>query len=182
MIGVLPATLEVTRQFFAWFKPGQPRLFQPDQFPCWMIADNKRTGVLYGFPFLSTREFGEPSGVKLAWHHRGIKTDPDNVDRAVSAVELQELRNMISEYIPALASADCVGMKTCLYTHSPDDDFIIDHLPGYDNDVTIACGFSGHGFKFVSVVGEILADLATKKSTDHPIGFLGLQRFGKKGY
>jgi sarcosine oxidase len=140
MTGVLPASLEVTRQFFAWFNPEQAGIFQPDKFPCWMIADNKRPGVLYGFPFLSTRHFGEPAGVKFAWHHRGFETDPDNVDRAVTALELKDLRNMISEYIPALAEAECIALKTCLYTHSPDEDFIIDHLPGYDNDVTIACG------------------------------------------
>jgi sarcosine oxidase len=64
-----------------------------------------------------------------------------------------------------------------LYANSPDENFIIDHLPGFDDDVTIACGFSGHGFKFVSVVGEILADLATEGRTELPIDFLRLKRF-----
>jgi sarcosine oxidase len=64
-----------------------------------------------------------------------------------------------------------------MYTNSPDENFILDYLPGYDKDVVIATGFSGHGFKFVSVVGEIMADLAMKGSTIQPIGFLRANRF-----
>ena len=68
-------------------------------------------------------------------------------------------------------------MKTCLYTNTPDENFILDHLPGYDKAVVIAAGFSGHGFKFVSIVGEIMADLAMKGSTTQPISFLNASRF-----
>ena len=70
-------------------------------------------------------------------------------------------------------------MKTCLYTNTPDENFILDFLPGYDKDVVIATGFSGHGFKFASVVGEIMSDLAIKGKTDLPIGFLNAKRFVK---
>ena len=69
-------------------------------------------------------------------------------------------------------------MAICMYTCSPDSHFIIDQHPAAPA-VTIACGFSGHGFKFASVVGEILADLAINGSTRHPIEFLGLARFGR---
>ncbi len=65
----------------------------------------------------------------------------------------------------------------CMYTNSPDHHFVIDRHPGYRR-VALACGFSGHGFKFASVVGEILADLATGGKTDLPAGFLGMKRFG----
>ena len=68
-------------------------------------------------------------------------------------------------------------VKTCLYTNTPDENFVLDYLPGYDQQVAIAAGFSGHGFKFVSVVGEIMADLAMKGKTELPIGFLNAQRF-----
>jgi glycine/D-amino acid oxidase-like deaminating enzyme len=67
-------------------------------------------------------------------------------------------------------------MRTCLYTNSPDSHFIIDHHPKLPR-VILACGFSGHGFKFASVVGEILADYATRGKTDLPAQFLGLSRF-----
>ena len=70
-----------------------------------------------------------------------------------------------------------IAAKTCLYTNSPDEHFIVDHLPGYDGAVSIACGFSGHGFKFVPVIGRIMADLAIQGETALPAGFLGLQRF-----
>jgi sarcosine oxidase len=64
-----------------------------------------------------------------------------------------------------------------MYTMSPDEHFVVDHLPGHSN-VVIACGFSGHGFKFTPVVGEVLSDLACTGRTPHPVGFLGLARFG----
>ena len=64
-----------------------------------------------------------------------------------------------------------------MYTNTKDENFIIDHLPGFEKQVTIACGFSGHGFKFASAIGEVLSDMAMKGKTELPIGFLGLQRF-----
>ena len=67
-------------------------------------------------------------------------------------------------------------MKVCLYTSTPDEHFVVDRLPGAER-VTIACGFSGHGFKFASVMGEALADLALEGRSDLPIGFLGFDRF-----
>lgn len=67
-------------------------------------------------------------------------------------------------------------MKTCMYTNTPDENFILDFVPGYQ-DVVVAIGFSGHGFKFASVVGEIMTDLAMKGSTELPIEFLSAKRF-----
>jgi sarcosine oxidase len=67
-------------------------------------------------------------------------------------------------------------MKTCMYTNTPDENFILDFVPGYQ-DVLVAIGFSGHGFKFASVVGEIMTDLAMKGSTELPIEFLSAKRF-----
>jgi sarcosine oxidase len=69
-----------------------------------------------------------------------------------------------------------LSMRVCLYTNSPDGHFVIDAHPEHEN-VTVACGFSGHGFKFAPVIGEALADLATTDSTALPIDFLGLGRF-----
>jgi sarcosine oxidase len=64
-----------------------------------------------------------------------------------------------------------------MYTNTPDENFILDFVPGYAKEVAVATGFSGHGFKFASVVGEIMADLAMKGSTAQPIGFLNAKRF-----
>ncbi len=179
MISQLKNKLKITRQVIVWVKPQNEEIFRASRFPCWLIADDKRPGALYGFPFLDKQRFGEPEGLKFAWHNAADETDPDNVNREISKDELRQLINDVSEYIPAIADAEIVATKTCLYVNSPDENFIIDHLPGYDGDVTIACGFSGHGFKFVSVVGEILADLASEGKTELPIDFLRLKRFEK---
>lgn len=177
MIPGLNSPLKITRQVVVWMKPENEKEFMPENFPCWLIADEKREGALYGFPFLPKEKFGEPEGLKFAWHFAADETDPDNVNRNISAKETDDLRNWIAEYIPAVQNATISAARTCLYENSADENFIIDHLPGYDGDVTIACGFSGHGFKFVSVVGEILADLASNGKTILPAGFLSLERF-----
>lgn len=177
MIPQLNNPLKITRQLIVWVKPGNEKEFWPENFPCWLIADDKREGALYGFPYLQKEKFGDPEGMKFAWHHAADETDPDTVNRNITMDETNELISWVEEYIPAVGDAELVAAKTCLYANSADENFIIDHLPGYDQDVTIACGFSGHGFKFVSVVGEILADLAISGKTDLPVGFLSLKRF-----
>ncbi len=172
----LQVPLKVTRQVLMWVKPEKPGQFLPAHFPCWLIASENRAGAYYGFPYLSGKAFGEPAGLKLALHFPFEETDADNVNREVSKAETDELINGLKNYFPA-AAAEVVAAKTCLYTNSPDEDFIIDFLPGYDNDVAFACGFSGHGFKFASVVGEILADMVTTGKTNLPVDFLSLRRF-----
>ena len=176
--GIIPGlkpTLKVTRQMLAWVKPKRQELFLLGNFPCWFIEDPDR-GMFYGFPFLQKEKFEGPQGLKLAHHQPGSVVDPDRVDRTPSAEEKENLRYILSKYIPE-AEGDVLEIKTCLYTYTADENFIIDHLPDHDKRVTIACGFSGHGFKFVSVVGEILADLSMKGRTDLPIEFLSLSRF-----
>lgn len=177
MIPGLNTDLKITRQVIVWVKPIDEKMFAPEKFPCWLIADDKRKGALYGFPFLTKEKFGEPEGMKFAWHTAGDETDPDQVNRNITPEETNSLVQQVAEYIPAVGDAKLRAAKTCLYSNSADENFIIDHLPGYDEDVTIACGFSGHGFKFVSVVGEILADLAMNGRTGSDIDFLGLKRF-----
>jgi glycine/D-amino acid oxidase-like deaminating enzyme len=88
------------------------------------------------------------------------------------------LRAALKKYLPA-ADGPLIADKRCMYTYSPDAHFIIDHLPDTQRRVAVACGFSGHGFKFASVVGEILAELVINGSTTQPIDFLNLSRFKK---
>jgi len=141
-----------------------------------MIADDLKPSVYYGFPALPVAAFGEPEGLKLAHHYPGTVTDPDNVNRQTNAGDEENLKYVLDKYLPG-AFDSVLSAKTCLYANSPDEHFIIDKLPGYEDHVTIACGFSGHGFKFVSVVGEILADLAIEGKTKQPIEFLNAKRF-----
>jgi sarcosine oxidase len=176
MIPGINEKLKITRQVLAWVDPGIKENYALGKFPCWLIAKNGLPGCYYGFPVISKTNEEEEEGLKLAYHHPEIETDPDHVDRLVKDVELEELKNIAKEYL-SVDPPKIAATKTCLYSNSPDENFIIDNLPGYENKVCIAWGFSGHGFKFVSVVGEILADLATEGKTSLPIEFLSANRF-----
>jgi sarcosine oxidase len=174
MIPDLTSQLHVTRQLLAWVKPPEQKPFALHRFPCWFVEDPV-LGTFYGFPVLPSAEFTGPIALKLAHHFPGVPCAADEIDGPVPDAEEDKLKTFLRTYIPA-AGDNIISVKKCLYTSSPDSHFIIDHLPGYDKRVTVACGFSGHGFKFVPVVGEILADLAMKGKTDLPVEFLGLAR------
>ena len=168
--------IKVTRQFVAWIKTKNDNQFALNNFPCWMIGDDDKHGCYYGFPLMDTNKFGEPAGLKLAHHFPSQITDPDNVNRETTIEDVDNLKYCLDKYLPGVFDS-VLHAKICLYGNSPDENFIIDKLPGYEENVSIACGFSGHGFKFVSVVGEILADLAIDGKTELSIGFLNANRF-----
>lgn len=174
VIPSLANKIKVTRQLVAWIKPKNEKEFTLNNFPCWMVADDKKPGCYYGFPLLPVSELGEPAGLKLAYHYPATVTDPDNVDRQSITDDIKDLEYFLDKYMPGVPES-FLSSKTCLYGNSPDENFIIDKLPGEEN-VVVACGFSGHGFKFVSIVGEILADLAMEGRTTHPIDFLSAKR------
>lgn len=170
----LGVELTVTRQALAWFWPRRPELFAPGRFPCWALDMSPRDqyrGVHYGFPMLA-----DNPGFKIALHWPDEPCDPDAVDRTPRPADEDAVRGAIRRFIPD-ADGPLLGIRICIYTNSPDGHFIIDRHPAHAN-VTLACGFSGHGFKFTSVVGEVLADLAMTGESTNPIGFLGLSRFG----
>lgn len=173
--------LKVTRQVVIWAEPTNPSFFLPEKFPCWLAVDHDLKGAWYGFPYLSGPQFPGPAGLKFALHYPADETNPDYVNREVSNSELQSLIDAAGKYFSP-ATGKVVAVKTCLYTNTPDENFIIDRLPGYEENILIACGFSGHGFKFASVVGEILADLALGGRTEMPIEFLSLSRFKNLQY
>ena len=168
--------IKATRQFIAWIKPKDENRFVLNNFPCWMIADDDGKGCYYGFPILPTDKFGAPGGLKLAHHYPLDITDPDNVNRESKQEDVEDLNYCLDKYLPGVFEK-VLATKICLYGNSPDENFIIDNLPGYEDHVSIACGFSGHGFKFAAVVGEILADLAIDGRTGQPIVFLNAKRF-----
>ena len=156
------------RQTLAWFKTLQPELYTPDSFPVFNLVVDE--GQFYGFP-----EFGIP-GFKLGkYHHFFEDVDPDTIDREPNAADEAVLRDFTEKYFPAAAGATS-SMKVCMFTNSPDEHFIIDRLPDAPQ-VSVAAGFSGHGFKFSSVVGEIMADLTIDGATRHDIGMFKLARF-----
>lgn len=176
LVPKLEAKLRVTRQLLVWVRPQEPEAFSVDNFPCWFV-EVPELGSFYGFPVLDERTSPGPVGLKLAHHHAGEPSGPDDIGGPVPESELEKLKDFLRTYMPEVGT-EIVAQKKCLYTYSPDEDFIIDVLPGYGDRVVIACGFSGHGFKFVPVVGEVLADLAMNGRTDLPAEFLGMARFG----
>ena len=165
----LPAPLRVTREVMAWFEPRNPVPFLTGPFPVFLLESP--LGQHYGFPPW------RGGLLKIAkHHHRNQTVDPDNVDRVVSTDDEALIRPAVSKYIPAAAGPLRLA-KTCLYTMTPDRDFLIDRLPGAPN-IVVASPCSGHGFKFAPVVGEILADLATNGGTGHDISRFRFGRFG----
>ena len=161
--------LRVTRQVQGWVWPRKPERFALGTLPVWAI-DHADGSLHYGFPMMS-----DNPGFKIAHHAPASETDPDHVNRHELAGDEETFRPALRRFIPD-ADGPLLSLRTCLYTNSPDHHFIIDHLPGHPR-VTIACGFSGHGFKFASVIGEIIADLSVTGSTRLPAAFLGLRRF-----
>ena len=165
----LGVELNVTRQVLAWVWPRDPASFALGRLPVWAI-DHLDGSIHYGFPMMN-----DIPGFKLAHHAPGPFTDPDRVARDVQPGDEGTFRPVLKQMIPG-ADGPVLSMKVCLYTNTPDHHFIIDRHPAHDR-VSIACGFSGHGFKFASVVGEILADLATGSGPRPEAEFLGLRRF-----
>jgi sarcosine oxidase len=178
MIPNLSSKLSVTRQMIAWVKPKNWKLFELGKMSCWTIADDATPGIFYGSPILPVEKYGGPIGLKLAHHYHGPVSDPDGVDRVPNAKDESVLTYVLNKFMPQGYESTHV-IKTCMYTNTPDENFILDFLPGYDNDVVVATGFSGHGYKFASVVGEIMSDLALKGGTTLPIGFLNAKRYAQ---
>ena len=167
--------LVVTRQVLGWVAPSSPDDFISDKFPVWVIDGNNGEGVHYGFPVTPDGSGGE--GLKLALHWPGKEVDPSTVIRDKLPDDDTDIQDALTRYLPD-AKGPLLSQRVCLYTNSSDGDFIVDRHPKFPQ-VSLACGFSGHGFKFASVIGEVLADLATNGKTDWPIGFLGLSRFAR---
>jgi sarcosine oxidase len=164
----LPVRSRVTRQVMAWFAPAEPEPFAPGLFPVFLIES--RHGTHYGFPPFAG------GGIKVAkHHHRDEAVDPDCYDRTASAEDESLIRALLADHIPA-ADGPLLDAKTCLYTVTPDGDFIIDRLPGFPQ-LIIASPCSGHGFKFAPAIGEILADLATAGASRHDIARFSFERF-----
>jgi len=164
-----PGSVTAQRQVLAWFQPLERNLFAPTCFPVFNVALEE--GHLYGFP-----EFGVP-GFKVGYYdHEGEQGAPDLISRVTTAEDEAVLRPFAERYFPAGAGST-LALKACFFELSPDEHFLIDLHPESELAV-VGAGFSGHGFKFCSVVGEILADLALDGETRHDIGFLRFARFG----
>jgi sarcosine oxidase len=143
-----------------WLQPRSPELFSVLRFPVFYV--HVQEGAFYGFP-----EYGVP-GFKIGkYHHRREVVDPDAPAHDPDDEDERILRAAVSRYFPD-GDGPTLAAETCLFTNTPDEHFLIGRLPD-EPHVAFAAGFSGHGFKFCSVVGEILADLALDGATRHDI-------------
>lgn len=173
MAGLLPdraPLMRPERQVVGWFDvaPGSARAFLPDQFP--VFVQDAPEGRFYGFPIV------DGAGFKIGrYHHLGEQVDPDTMDRACGAADEAALRSAVSRYFP-MANGRLRDAGACLFTNTPDGHFIVDRLPASEA-VLVVSPCSGHGFKFCTVIGEIVADLVTTGRTAHDISAFSLTRF-----
>ena len=156
------------RQVLAWLQPRRPEWFGPDRFPVFNLQVEE--GRYYGLPVY------EVPGFKFGRYHHQNETGPaDTLLREPDAADEALLRGFGERYFPD-GSGPTMALRACMFTNSPDEHFILDHHPDYPQ-VVLASPCSGHGYKFCSVIGEVLADLATGGgATRHDIGFLRLRR------
>ena len=174
LAGRLGVPLQPLRVVIAWLKPAVASACASPNMPAWYIDRPGQSG-LYGIPTAEDQD--PPHGVKVAMHGDGTLCDPEQARPAPPAGELEAIRLATAQFVPCAAERALSG-ATCLYTASPDQHFVIDRMPGCARTF-VACGFSGHGFKFMPVMGRALADLACDGATSLPIGFLAAKRFAK---
>ena len=171
LLSDLGVPLAVERQVQFWFQPaGALDPFLPGRHPVW-VWDGEGDGQPYGVPALD----GPDGGVKTAWFRRGRPCTPDSLDRNVSAVEVEAMTEVLRARIPLLPGR-FLRAAACMYTNTPDQHFVVAAHPLHPQ-VVVACGFSGHGFKFAPVIGEILADLVIDGATARPIALFDPSRF-----
>lgn len=160
--------LSLVRRVLGWFEPHDPKLITPERFPVFLMETED--DAPYGFPDFAG------SGFKCASHWSGGPiAEPEDIGGPMTPGEEAHLSDILKRYIPA-AAGPLIASKPCIYTKTPDEDFLIDTHP-QDGRIVIASPCSGHGFKFASAIGEILADLAIQGETTHDISRFALARF-----
>lgn len=168
LVPELELPLEVERQLFHWFEPvAHEEWYDARHSPISLIeyADDRF--------FATFPDVGH--GVKAGIHHEGEVIDPDAPRAPASHAEGEEMRELLARYLPE-AAGRILDRATCVYTNTPDHDFLIDRHPAHPN-VILASPCSGHGFKFSSAIGEILTDLATNGESGFDLRPFSLARF-----
>jgi glycine/D-amino acid oxidase-like deaminating enzyme len=160
--------LRVQRNVQVWFTP-ITNAYDAQRFPGFLLDRVGLPAALYGFP-----DFGD--GVKAAFHGHGDFTAPPDLIREVDgARDVEPVARVLDEWMPGAAD-EFREAKACMYALTPDHHFVIDRHPQHER-LIVCGGFSGHGFKFAPVVGEIAAALALDGRSEHEIGFLSGRRF-----
>lgn len=168
LLGTLRIPVELTRQYLLYFAGLPLSAFGVGVFP----AFTER--YLYGLPIHK----GSNTWLKAATHQFGRPVDPDAAIQVEEAVVARTVRELCS-LIPALRKASLAHVEACIYDVSPDEDFILDYLPG-DTRITFATGLSGHGFKFGPLLGQLLSSLVRETQPEVPLGRFRLARFSRQ--
>lgn len=170
MLGSLGVPIRVQRNVQAWFRP-ETRAYDAPGFPGFLLNREGLPAPLYGFP-----DFGD--GVKAAFHGLGDLTEAQRIDRNIDqGRDIEPVVQALAEWMPG-AAGRFREAKACMYTLTPDQHFVVDKHPDYPN-LVLCGGFSGHGFKFAPVIGEIGGELALDGESRHDIKFLSLRRFDR---
>ncbi|HKH78104.1 MAG TPA: N-methyl-L-tryptophan oxidase [Rubrobacteraceae bacterium] len=171
LVDVLDGLAVPERQVLAWLQPTRPEYFRADNFPVFNLLVDE--GRFYGFPV-----HGVPGFKFGKYHHlEEVVVDPDEMDRQTHDHDERLLRDFAERYFPD-GCGPTIDLQSCMFTNTPDYHFIIDVHPEYPQ-VSFASPCSGHGFKFASVVGEIMADLAENGLTRHDISLFRLDRLAR---
>ncbi|MET0599003.1 MAG: N-methyl-L-tryptophan oxidase [Mesorhizobium sp.] len=164
----LRPVLALKRQVLCWYRPRNPAKFALGALPVFMV--DGEDDILYGFP-----DF-RGSGFKCASHLGSrVLAQADDARQDAGPEDERRTRRFLQTYLPE-AAGPLLAMKTCIYTMTPDENFILDLLPE-DPRIVVASPCSGHGYKFASVIGEVAADLALDGATAHDIGRFSIARF-----
>lgn len=168
LLPILDGLAVPERQVLAWLQPTRPDYFRPENFPVFngLVPE----GRYYGFPV-----HGVPGFKFGRYHHFEETGEAEYISREAYREDEEMLRDFAARYFPDGAGPTMI-LRACLFTNSPDRHFIIDLHPDYPQ-VSFAAGFSGHGYKFASVIGEIMADLAERRSSRHDISLFNVSRF-----
>ena len=163
----IPITIE--KEQIHYFTPKTPAMFAPGTFPIFMDYSGD---FGYGFPVLGAN--GYPAGIKCGFHHDSHFINATDLDRTPSRDVENRMRNYLQTFLPE-AAGELQASMCCLYTNTPDEDFVIDRVPGFPH-IVVASPCSGHGFKFCVGIGRALADLVQRGTTEIEIAHLGVAR------
>ena len=169
--------LVVERQVQLWFRPHSAELARPPSMPTFIhfVEDGAYYGVPLADPLpLSTRE----GGLKVCRHHGGSVTAPDTLDRTVHPTDIDDVRRYLRTHLP---NGDGVPLssRVCMYSNTPDQHFVVGMHPRWPHVVVLG-GFSGHGYKMASVIGEIAADLVEHRRSPFDLDLFDPTRFAAK--
>ncbi len=170
LVDVLEGLAVPERQVLAWLQPTRPERFRPENFPVFNLLVDE--GRFYGFPV-----HGVPGFKFGKYHHLEEVVDPETLDRETHDYDEQLLRDFAERYFPD-GCGPTMDLQTCMFTNTPDNHFVIDVHPDYEQ-VSFASPCSGHGYKFASVIGEVMADLAETGITRHDISLFRLDRLAQ---